>query len=95
MASRAAVAMVTVGAVTAMSDKTAGDGDAGSVGTLTLVGLALLGLCACVVWGLICMMAPCTKACAKFLLRMIAPDWYDDRFGNGDRAALGLKRKVL
>ena len=62
-------------------DKASGDGDAGSIGTLSLVGLGVLGCCVVVIWGLICTLAPCSKALMKCLLRQIAPDWYDDRFG--------------
>jgi len=67
--------------------------DSSAVGTLSLVGLSMLGLCVLVVWGFICVMAPCSRALLRCLLRLIAPEWYDDKYGGGVNAEAEVQHK--
>ena len=67
--------------------------DSGAVGTLSLVGLSMLGLCVFVVWGFICVMAPCSRALLRCLLRLIVPEWYDDKYGGGVNAEAEVQHK--
>jgi len=68
-----------------------------SMGALVQVGIGILAVCACAVWTMICIMSPGCRMLGKFILRSYDADWYDDKFGGGDRTAAevaGRKRQL-
>ena len=60
---------------------------ADSMGDLVQVGVGILAVCACVIWTMICIMSPGCRNLGKCILKHLAEDWYDDKFGDGDRSA--------